>query len=302
MRPNVYLSGEVPARVFAALTQDFTVVDVPAGADGVLSLFATTVDDAFLEAAGPQLRVVANYGVGTDNIDLDSARRRGIVVTNTPDVLTKTTAELAVALMLALLRRVVEGDRYIRSGRQWSPSIEFMLGRSLDGLNVAIVGAGRIGREVGRLVEPFGARPSFVGRHDPLAAALREADVVSLHCPLTAETRHLIDQSALATMQPSAILVNTARGPVVDEAALVSALQAGLIAGAALDVFEFEPKVSKALLAMDNVVVTPHIGSATTRTREEMGMLAVASLRAVLLEGRVPPNSVTSQPDLSPAN
>ena len=231
----------------------------------------------------PQLEVVANYGVGVNNVDLEAARRRGIVIANTPDVLTKTTAELAIAVTLALLRRVVEGDRFLRSRSPWSFSLEFMLGEGLDGKTVGIVGPGRIGRETARLAEAFGAHAIFAGRDDPLQELLASADVVSLHCPLTADTRHLIDESALATMKSSAVLVNTSRGPIVDERALVDALSRGVIAGAALDVFEFEPDVSDELLSLEQVVLTPHIGSATRSTREAMGMLAVEALRSVLL-------------------
>jgi len=290
--PRVHVTGPVPARVAAELERDFTLVDAPQGVDGILALLSTTVDGAYLDAAGPQLKVVANYGVGVDNVDLAAAAARGVVVANTPDVLTRTTAELAVTITLALLRRVAEGDRMLRRRDPWTFSLEFMLGESLDGKTLLIVGPGRIGRETARLADAFGARPVFAGRSDPLPELLAEADVVSLHCPLTPETHHLIDAAALARMRPTAVLVNTARGPVVDEAALVEALRAGTIAGAALDVFEREPEVTEALLAMENVVLTPHLGSATRRTREAMGLLAVSALRAVLLEGRRPDNAV----------
>ena len=288
----MHVTGPVPKRVLAALEHDFELVSEPADAEGVLSLIMTAVDDAYLERAGPQLEVVANYGVGVNNIDLEAARRRGIVVANTPDVLTKTTAELAIAITLALLRRVVEGDRFIRSRAPWSFSLEFMLGEGLDGKTVGIVGAGRIGRETARLAEAFGARTIFSGRADPLDELLESSDVVSLHCPLTRDTRHLIDERALATMKSSAVLVNTARGPIVDERALVDALTRNVIAGAALDVFEFEPEVSEELLTMDQVVLTPHMGSGTRRTREAMGMLAVDALRSVLIRNERPANAV----------
>jgi len=292
MRPHVHVTGPLPARITAELERDFDLVAVPAGADGILALLATTVDDAYLEQAGPGLRVVANYAVGVNNIDLEAARRRGVVITNTPDVLTKTTAELAITLMLTLLRRVAEGDRMLRRRDPWQFTLEFMLGESLEGKVLGIVGAGRIGRETARLADAFGAVPVFAGRSDPLADLLAQSDIVSIHCPLTAETHHLIDGEALGRMRPTAVLVNTARGPIVDEAALVSALRHGVIAGAALDVFEFEPAVTEDLLAMENVVLSPHLGSATRRTREAMGMLAVEALRAVLLRGERPPNTV----------
>ena len=289
---KVHATGPLPQRIEAALAEDFELVPEPEGVDGVLSLITTRVDGSFLDRAGPQLQVVANYGVGVNNVDLAEAARRGVVVANTPDVLTRTTAELAVTLMLSLLRRVVEGDRFLRAGGEWSFSLEFMLGEGLDGKTVAIVGPGRIGRETARLAEAFGARALFVGRSDSLHEALGTADVVSLHCPLTDETRHLIDAEALAAMKPTAVLVNTARGPIVDERALVDALQRKTIAGAALDVFEREPAVSEELLRVEQVVLTPHIGSGTRVTREAMGMLAVEALRSVLLRGERPANAV----------
>ena len=252
----------------------------------------TTVDGAYLDRAGPDLKVVANYGVGVNNIDLAAARARGVVVANTPDVLTRATAELAITLTLSLLRRVTEGDRMLRARRPWGFSLEFMLGQSLEGKRFGVIGPGRIGRETARLAEAFGATALFAGRADPLEPLLAEADVVSLHCPLTAETTHLIDAAALAAMKPTAVLVNTARGAVVDERALVAALVEGRIAGAALDVFEHEPEVPPELLELENVVLAPHLGSATRDTREAMGMLAVRALRDVLLEGVRPPNAV----------
>jgi glyoxylate reductase len=290
--PRVNVTGEIPERVLAALTADFDIVDTAVDVDGILSLLPTRVDDEFLARAGSRLRIVANYGVGVDNIDLDAARARGIVIANTPDVLTKATAEQAIALTLALLRRVAEGDRFLRRGSEWTFSVEFMLGESLDGKTVAIVGPGRIGRETARLAEAHGAVVIFVGRGDSLADALREADIVSLHVPATAENRHLIDAAALRMMRRTAVLVNTARGSIVDEAALVDALRSGRIAGAALDVFEFEPSVSPELLEFENVVLTPHLGSATRETREAMGLLAASALRSLLIDGVMPPNVV----------
>ena len=292
--PRVHVTAPVPREVEEALAASFELVPDPAGADGVLTVLTVRVDDGFLGAAGPQLRVVANYAVGVDNIDLEAARRRGVVVANTPDVLTGATAELAVALMLALLRRVVEGDRFVREGRPWEFSLEFMLGEGLEGRELLIVGPGRIGRATARLAEAFGARPTLAGRADPLADLLPGADVVSLHTPLTPQTRHLVGADELALLRPTAVLVNTARGPVVDEAALVAALEAGALAGAALDVYEREPEVTEALRALPNVVLTPHLGSATRDTRVAMGMLCVDALRAVLLEGRVPANAVVA--------
>jgi lactate dehydrogenase-like 2-hydroxyacid dehydrogenase len=294
MPPRVHLVESVPHEVEDAIARDFDIVEAPAGADGIVAMLTVRVDEAFLDAAGPQLRVVANYAVGVDNVDLEAARRRGIVVTNTPDVLTRATAELALALMLALVRRVAEGDRYVRSRTPWRFSLEFMLGSGLDGKQVLVVGPGRIGREVGRLAEAFGARVGYAGRDADLDELLPQADVVSINCPSTAETHHLFDAKRLARMKRSAILVNTARGPIVDERALVEALRDGVIAGAALDVYEREPEVEEGLLALDNVVLTPHLGSATRETRVAMGMLCVEALRAVLIEERVPANAVVA--------
>ena len=292
MSRRVHVTGPVPAVVSKALAEDFELAGGPEGVDGILSLITTPIDSAYLDAAGPQLAIVANYGVGVDNVDLDAARARGVVVANTPDVLTAATAELAIALTLSLLRRVVESDRLLRRGEGWTFSLDFMLGEGLGGRRFCVVGPGRIGRETARLAEAFGAEPFFVGRDDDLYEALGGADVVSLHCPLTDSTRHLIDARALAAMRPSAVLVNTARGPIVDERALVDALSSRRIAGAALDVFEREPEVHESLLRMENVVLTPHIGSATRSTREAMGLLAVAALRDVLLFARLPKNLV----------
>ena len=291
-RPRIHVTAVVPAEVDEALRQDFETSDSPEGVEGIVSMLTTRVDGAFLDRAGPQLRVVANYAVGVNNVDLAAAAERNVVVANTPDVLTKATAELAVGLMLALLRRIAEGDRFVRRREEWLFSLEFMLGSSLAGKRLLVVGPGRIGRETATLAEAFGARPTFAGRGDDLNALLAESDVVSLHVPLTPETRHLIDADALRAMPRTAVLVNTARGPIVDERGLVDGLRTGEIAGAALDVFEREPEVEEGLLGLENVVLTPHLGSATRDTRIAMGMLCVDALRAVLLEGRRPANAV----------
>jgi glyoxylate reductase len=267
----------VPAEIEQELARDFDLIESEQGADGVVTTPAITVDASFLDAAGPQLRIVANYAVGIDNIDRDAARDRGIVVTNTPDV---------------LMRRICEGDRALRRRDPWEWGPDFMVGDSVDGKELLVVGPGRIGRRVAQLGEALGARPTFSARGDDLLAQLANADVVSLHCPLTPDTHHLIDSDGLTAMKPTAVLVNTARGAVVDEAALVAALQTGSIAGAALDVFEDEPAVSDELLALENVVLTPHIASATHDARLAMGMLCVSALRAVLLEGRQPSNAI----------
>jgi glyoxylate reductase len=291
-RPTVYEAAGVPAEIARELAGSFDLVDSPSEALGVVTTPAIPVDQDFLDAAGAQLKIVANYAVGLDNVDLAATRARGIVVSNTPGVLTNATAEHAIGLTLALLRRIVEGDRSLRRRDEWEWGPDFMVGEGLEGKELLVVGPGRIGRRVAELAAAHGARTTFAGRHDDLNAALAEADVVSLHCPLTAETRHLIDAEALAAMKSTAVLVNTARGPVVDEDALVAALERGALAGAALDVFEHEPVVSEELLGMENVVLTPHIASATRETRLAMGMLVVSALRAVLIEGRIPENAV----------
>jgi glyoxylate reductase len=306
---KVFASRRFPDRVRAELEQSFEL-DVHdslwppprdellarvAGKDGLMLMLTDRVDDELLDAAGPQLRIVADYAVGIDNVDLEACRRRGVVVSNTPDVLTETTAELAIAIILALLRRVAEGDRMIRRGERWIWAPNLMLGRGLPGLVLGLVGHGRIGQAVERLARGHGMDVVHHSRTSgvPLDELLAAADVVSLHVPLTEESRHLIDADALARMKPSAVLVNVSRGPIVDEEALVAALAEGGIAGAALDVFEREPEVHPGLLGLENVVLVPHLGSATLETREAMGMLCVEALRAVLIEGRVPPNAVS---------
>jgi lactate dehydrogenase-like 2-hydroxyacid dehydrogenase len=295
-RPRIHVTAQVPAEVDEALRRDFETSDSPEGVDGIVAMLTTRVDGAYLDRAGPQLRVVANYAVGVNNVDLAAAAERNVVVANTPDVLTRSTAELAVGLMLALLRRIAEGDRFVRGRKEWLFSLEFMLGASLQGKQLLVVGPGRIGRETAMLAEALGARPTFAGRDEDLLALLAGADIVSLHVPLARVTRHLVVADALRAMSRSAVLVNTARGPIVDEQALVDALRAGEIAGAALDVFEREPEVEEGLLALENVVLTPHLGSATRDTRVAMGMLCVDALRAVLLEGRRPANAVGERP------
>ncbi|HWH05738.1 MAG TPA: NAD(P)-dependent oxidoreductase [Gaiellaceae bacterium] len=290
-RPRVHVVARVPAPVQAALEREFELVPEADDVEGLVAIPSVRVDEALLDRCGPRLRVVANYAVGLDNVDLEPARARGIVVANTPDVLTRATAELTLALLLALVRRVAEGDRLVRRGDPWRLEPTFMLGHGLDGRSLGVVGAGRIGTEVARLAEAFGMRPVLLRSTDPLEDALA-CDVVTLHCPLTPQTRHLVDASALARMRPHAVLVNTSRGPVVDEAALVEALREGRLAGAALDVYEDEPAVHPGLVELENVVLAPHLGSATHEAREAMGMLCVEALRAVLLEGRVPRNVV----------
>jgi len=252
--------------------------------EGLLSLLTDPVD-AELIAAAPVLRAISNYAVGTDNVDLEAASARGIPVGNTPDVLTESTADLAVALMLGASRRLVEGDAYVRRGewRTWEP--ELLLGHDLHGATVGIVGLGRIGRAVGRRLEGFGCELLFTdeGSGVPLEELLERSDFVTIHCPLTPDTRGLIGEEALGRMKETAYLVNAARGPIVDTDALADALKAGEIAGAALDVTDPEPlPVDHPLLDVPGLVVLPHIASATHATRERMADMAVDNLLAGL--------------------
>lgn len=280
-----------------------------ARADAVVSMFHDKVDTEFLRAAGSQLKGVSNFAVGTDNIDLAACRDAGVQVTNTPDAVTEGTANIAWALVLAVARRVCEGDRFVRAGAFEKAGNVFptgWLGVHLTGQTILIVGAGRIGRAVAMRAQAFGMRVLYTARsrhldfeQGPLAAerveledGLQRADIVSLHTPLTPATRHLMNSKRLGMMKPTAILVNTARGPVVDEAALVETLKAKRIWGAGLDVFEQEPKVHPGLMSLENVVMTPHIGSGERYWREEMTRMVCDNVSAIL-EGKRPPNLVT---------
>jgi glyoxylate reductase len=272
------------------------LLELIAGADAAVTLLYDRVDDEFLEAAGPGLRGVANVAVGYDNIDLEAAARRGVAVANTPGVLDDATADLTLALILASARRLGESERLIRGGRRWPLSMSFMLGRDLRGKRLGIVGLGAIGRRVAERARAFGMRIAYNGRHaaDPAVAAALEAerlglgellessDVVSLHVPLTSETHHLIAAPQLARMKPGAVLVNVARGQIVDEPALVEALREGTIAAAALDVYEHEPEVHPGLLELENVTLVPHLGSATVETRRAMAELAARNAIAAV--------------------
>jgi glyoxylate reductase len=309
--PRVFASRRFPARVREELERSFEVEvhdsewppsrddlrEGAAGKDGLMTMPTDRIDGELLDAAGPQLRIVANYAVGYDNFDVPTMTQRHVLGTNTPAVLTEATAELAIALMLALLRRIAEGDRMIRRREPWAWGPNMMLGRGLGGLTLGLVGYGRIAQAVERMALAHGMHVIHSSRSSgvPLAELLGTADVVSLHLPLSAESRYLIDAPALAAMKPSAVLINTSRGPIVDEAALVEALVSGRIAGAGLDVFEREPEVTEGLLELENVVLVPHLGSGTLETREAMGMLCVEALRAVLLEHRVPPNALNPE-------
>jgi glyoxylate reductase len=258
--------------------------------EGLLSMLTDPID-AELLAACPDLRAISNYAVGVDNVDLPAATGRGIPVGHTPGVLTESTADLAVALMLAVSRRLAEGERLVRAGKwtTWEPG--FMLGRDLHGATVGIVGFGRIGRAVARRVEGFGCEVLHTSRSGgtPLPELLERSDFVSIHVPLSDETRGLIGAEALARMRPTAYLVNTARGPIVDTAALARALHDGSIAGAALDVTDPEPLPGDhPLLDAPNLLVVPHVGSATHATREAMAGIAVDNLLAALAGERMP--------------
>lgn len=273
-----------------------------AGADAVVSLLTERIDAELLDAAGPQLKVVANVAVGYDNIDVPACTERGIVAANTPGVLTEATADIAMGLVLMATRRLGEGERLIRSGQAWKWGMFFLLGSSLQGKTLGVVGMGGIGQATARRAKAFGMDIVYQSRSelDPVIAAelgarrvdldelLTVSDVVSLHCPYGPATHHLIGAEQLAAMKSSAFLVNTARGPIVNETALSSALREGVIAGAGLDVFEREPQVHPALLDLENVVLVPHLGSATVETRTAMAMLAADNALAVL-NGEQPP-------------
>lgn len=272
------------------------LLDTCRGVAAIVSLITERIDDEVLDAAGPDLRVVANVAVGYNNIDVAACARRGVIVCNTPGVLTDATADLAMALILMVTRRLGEGERLIRAGEPWRWSMFMMLGTGLRGRRLGIVGMGQIGTALARRARAFGMSIAYSNRNAVDAATVAElqavrlgldellatSDIVSLHCPYTPETHHLISAPRLRSMQPSAYLVNTARGPVVDEAALVAALEQGEIAGAALDVFEREPEVHPGLLDRQDVVLIPHLGSATVETRDAMSLLAARNVVEVL--------------------
>ncbi|WP_377639717.1 2-hydroxyacid dehydrogenase [Oryzobacter terrae] len=266
------------------------------GVDALVAMLVDRIDAELLDAAGPQLRVVANVAVGYDNIDVAACRQRGVVVTNTPGVLTDATADLAIALTLMTTRALGSAERRVRTGEPWRWSMTANLGTGLRGKRFGVIGPGAIGLATAQRALAFGTEILLAGRSTPDAGAvealgatvvdldelLATADVVSVHCPLTPATRHLVGADQLRAMKPTAHLVNTARGPIVDEAALVAALEAGEIAGAGLDVFEDEPRVHPGLLGRDDVVLLPHIGSATVETRAAMADLAADNVLAVL--------------------
>jgi glyoxylate reductase len=279
------------------------------GADIAVTLLHDKVNDAFLDAAGEGLRAVTNVAVGFDNIDVPAATKRGVLITNTPGVLTEATADLAMTLILASTRRIGEGERLIRAREPWSWHMFMLLGMGLQDKVLGVIGMGAIGQSLARRARAFGMDVVYSDARElrsdvaaelgnpprlELDELLGKADVVSVHAPLMDETRHLIDADALSKMKETAYLVNSARGPIVDEAALVDALRDGKIAGAGLDVFENEPDVHPGLLELDNVVLLPHLGSATIETRTAMGVLAAKNAVAVL-RGERPPTPVNPE-------
>jgi len=321
-RPKIYVCRPLPEKALALLRgrtemRLWEQNEIPpprevllrevADIDGLLSLLTDRVDGELLDRA-PRLRVVSNYAVGFDNIDVPAATQHGVVVTNTPGVLTETVADFAMTLILATARRVVEADKYTRANlwRSWEPML--FLGQDVHGATLGLIGLGRIGSAVARRARGFNMRILYhdvIRREDleaelgieyrPFEEVLREADFVSVHVPLMPETRHLIGREQLKMMKRTAVLVNTARGPIVDTLALAEALREGWIWAAGLDVFEKEPiEPDHPLLALDNVIVVPHIASASIETRTKMAVMAAENLLAVL-EGRRPPNPVNPE-------
>jgi len=307
IRPRVLLTRRIPSSAFEKLEArcDVDINDQGslspdelkrrlADKDGLICVVTDKITPDALEA-GAKLKVVANIAVGYDNIDVPAARSRGIVVTNTPDVLTEAVAEITWGLIFSITRRIVEGDRLVRRGAWKGWALDFMLGTELGGKQLGIIGRGRIGRAVAAKAPAFSMQAVFAARGPgkpgsgemSLDELLVTSDVISIHTPMTAANRHLIDRKAFARMKRSAFLVNTARGPIVDEEGLAWALKERLIAGAALDVYEREPEVTASLMALENVVLAPHLGSATRETRTAMADMAVRNAVAVL-EGNPP--------------
>jgi glyoxylate reductase len=315
-RPTLLITRLLPQPVMDAIPRHYQVLaeslDRPltteelqrgfSRADAVICTLADRIDASLLSHT-TKLKILANYAVGYNNIDLSDAAQHGIIVTNTPDVLTDATADLTWALLLAIARRVGEGDAWIRTGdwTGWTPTQ--MLGSDITGKTLGIIGMGRIGQAVAQRAAGFRMSILYAGRHavssppglswtwQPLDAVLTNSDFLSLHVPLTDTTRHLIGQRELARMKHTAFLINTSRGPVIDESALLSSLKAQTIAGAGLDVYEHEPTISPALCSLPNVVLLPHLGSATLQTRVRMGLICLDNIAAAL-EGRSVPNRV----------
>ena len=267
--------------------------------DALFCLLTDKIDGEVMDAFGPQLKIIANMAVGFDNIDIEEVKKRGIMVTNTPDVLTDTVAEHTFALMLAIAHRIVEADKFTRAGKYngWAPML--LLGGDLSGKTLGVVGLGRIGSRVAYhaakgfdmkvLYYDIKRNEEFSATYTSLEDLLKQSDFVSIHVPFLESTHHLINAENLKLMKPTAYLINTSRGPIIDEAALAEALSNKIIKGAALDVFEFEPKITPELLKLDNIILTPHIASATEETRSKMSALAATNIIEAL-EGRTPPN------------
>ena len=318
---KIVVTGKIPAGGLARLKADHDVLaweseeaisrsellQMVTGADAIVSLLTEKIDAELLTAAGSQLKSVSNVAVGYNNIDVPACKERGVLVTNTPGVLTEATADIAMALILMCTRRLGEGERVIRAQQPWQWGMFYMLGMGLQGRQLGIVGMGQIGIATARRAKAFGMNIAYTRRaplesdvEKDLAAkfmsmdeVIESSDVLSIHCPYSPATHHLISENQLARMKPSAFLINTARGPIVDEQALVDALKAGKIAGAGLDVFEHEPKVNPGLLELDNAVLIPHLGSATVETRAAMADIAATNALAILA-GAQAPNLVTS--------
>ena len=318
---KIVVTGKIPAGGLARLKADHDVLaweseeaisrsellQMVAGADAIVSLLTEKIDAELLTAAGSQLKSVSNVAVGYNNIDVPACKERGVLVTNTPGVLTEATADIAMALILMCTRRLGEGERVIRAQQPWQWGMFYMLGMGLQGRQLGIVGMGQIGIATARRAKAFGMNIAYTRRaplesdvEKDLAAKfmsmdelIESSDVLSIHCPYSPATHHLISENQLARMKPSAFLINTARGPIVDEQALVDALKAGKIAGAGLDVFEHEPKVNPGLLELDIAVLIPHLGSATVETRAAMADIAATNALAILA-GAQAPNLVTS--------
>lgn len=289
-----------------AISRD-ELLTMVAGADAIVSLLTEKIDDELLDAAGPQLKSVSNVAVGYNNVDVPACEKRGVLVTNTPGVLTDATADIAMSLILMATRRLGEGERVIRGKQPWQWGMFYMLGMGLQGRQLGVVGMGQIGIATARRAKAFGMTIAYT-RRSPLEdhviqeldakfmtmdELIETSDVLSLHCPYSPATHHLISENQLARMKSTAYLINTARGPIVDEAALVHALKTGEIAGAGLDVFENEPAVHPGLLELDNAVLIPHLGSATVETRAAMADIAATNALAILA-GQAAPNLVTS--------
>jgi glyoxylate reductase len=318
---KVVVTGKIPAGGLARLKVEHDVLawesdeaisrtellQMVAGADAIVSLLTEKIDAELLTAAGPQLKSVSNVAVGYNNIDVPACQEAGVLVTNTPGVLTEATADIAMALILMSTRRLGEGERVIRAQDPWQWGMFYMLGMGLQGRQLGIVGMGQIGIATARRAKAFGMNIAYT-RRSPLEVdvakdldakfmsmdeLIESSDVLSLHCPYSPATHHLISENQLARMKSTAYLVNTARGPIVDEQALVDALKAGQIAGVGLDVFEHEPKVNPGLLELDNAVLIPHLGSATVETRAAMADIAATNALAILA-GQTAPNLVIS--------